>query len=122
MYSLESPEDLHQAMAKAYNARNLQALTNLYVDDGILIPSPETYVQGKKLIKEALTQFLKIGGTMDVSTVFVYRVGDIAHTRSSWKILDNGKILAQASGSETMQRNSNGDWLFVVDHPFGAEK
>jgi uncharacterized protein (TIGR02246 family) len=122
MYSLESPEDLHQAMAKAYNARNLEALTNLYVDDGILIPSPETYAQGKKLIKEALTQFLKIGGTMDVSTVFVYRVGDIAHTRASWKILDNGKILAQASGSETMQRNSNGDWLFVVDHPFGAEK
>jgi len=120
MYNLKSPEDLHQALAKGYNEKNIDTLLNLYVENGILVPSPGVTAQGKEEIKKALSQFILLGGQMEVSTTFVFKVGDLAHTRSLWKITDDGKILAQASGTETMKKNVTGDWQFVVDHPFGA--
>lgn len=119
--SARSPRELHQALASAFNAKDLDRVSQLYEQNASLVPEPGKSVSGMKAVKEALKGFLAIDGKMHIDTIYALESGDVALTRSAWSIRNGSEVKIAAAGTELMRRQKDGSWLFVVDHPFGAE-
>jgi uncharacterized protein (TIGR02246 family) len=117
----QSPEALHQALAAAFNAKDLEQVVALYETDAALVSQPggPPAIGGTDL-QEALKGFVALPGQMDIVSTYTIQTGDIALARSLWTIRD-GDTVMQGSGTEIMRRQADGSWLFAVDHPFGAD-
>ena len=61
----KTPKELHELFAKGFNAKDLDALLDLYEDDAVLVAAPGAPVQGKAAIRESLEGFLAMGGTIE---------------------------------------------------------
>lgn len=120
MIKTETPEALHQALADGFNSKDIDALLDIYEENGSLVPQPGQVATGKDELKAALIGFLTIVGKMEVETKSIVENGDVALTVSSWKIVNGKKVIMASMGSELMRKQANGNWLFVVDNPFAS--
>lgn len=116
-----TPQELHSALAVAFNSKDVSKILTLYENDAALVPQPGSVVAGRAQITEALKGFLAVPGRMQVDTIYAVQAGDLALTRSTWSIRDGAEIKIQASGTEVMRRQADGTWRFAIDHPFGAD-
>ena len=120
-----NPDDLHKAFATAFNSGNVEAVLALYEPEASLVPQPGTVTQGRASIRQALQQFLAVRGTMRIETVYVMNQGSIALTRGQWQLTGKDPqghpIEMRVKSIEVARRQPSGEWLFVIDHPFGAD-
>lgn len=114
-------EDVHTALANAFNTGNVNVVMNMYDTGGIIVPEPGKPVSGKAKFEEAIKGILSIKGTMDIKTVYCLQTGNIAVGRSEWSITDNCEVKISARGIEVMKQQPDGTWKIIVDHAFGAE-
>ncbi|HEU4685174.1 MAG TPA: nuclear transport factor 2 family protein [Nitrospira sp.] len=122
---VQRPEDLHSSFSTAFNQGNLETLIALYEWEAVLIPQPGQVVQGHEAIRASLQQFLSSKGTMELNTVFVIRGGTTTLLRGRWKLsgvgADGRPFEMRGESIEVARRQANGEWLFSIDHPFGAD-
>jgi ketosteroid isomerase-like protein len=96
----------------------------LYEPAAALMPMPGQVVVGAAAVREALAGFVAMKPTIRTSGRLVARTGDLALLANDWK-LDatgpDGKPVAMAgSAIEIARRQPDGNWLFVMDMPFGT--
>jgi len=119
------PEDTHRLFAEHFNAGDLDALAALYDDEAAFVPQPGSVVTGKGAIREALQGFLSTGGKIVVTTRYAVRSGDMALLSGEWRLSGTGQDGAPldmgGKTAEVVRRQSDGRWLYAVDHPFGAD-
>jgi uncharacterized protein (TIGR02246 family) len=119
-----TPEQVDDLFAKALNAGDVDALTKLYEPQASLRPSPDKAVSGTAAIREALAGFVAAKPRMTLTARTVAQSGDIALCTAQWQLSMTGPDgkPAQVSGQsvEVVRRQANGDWLFVIDEPFGV--
>ena len=120
------PEDAHSLFTEAFNAGNLDALGALYEADATMVPQPgQPTVTGGQAIRGVLQGFLQMNATIVVETESVVQAGDIALLRSQWRLAGTGPdgepIEMSHSGTEVVRRQADGTWLYIIDHPFGAD-
>jgi ketosteroid isomerase-like protein len=61
---------------------------------------------------------------MDVVVHHTTVAGDFALCRSQWRITGtdpSGKAIDLHQAMEAMRRLDNGEWVFFIDHPWGAD-
>jgi uncharacterized protein (TIGR02246 family) len=116
-----SPQDLHQALVTAFNARDMDAVVALYEPEAVLVPQPGQIASGSAQLRAALAHFFALPGDMSIETTYCLQQGELALTRSHWKVQTTEQVTVEAEGTEIMRRQPDGSWRFVVDHPFGAE-
>ena len=120
-----NPDDLHKAFVTAFNSGNVEAVLALYEPEASLVPQPGMVTQGRASIRQALQQFLAVRGTMRIETVYVMNQGSIALTRGQWQLTGKDPqghpIEMRGKSIEVARRQPNGEWLFAIDHPFGAD-
>jgi uncharacterized protein (TIGR02246 family) len=111
--------------AEAFNAGDLESLMTLYAPDARLVPQPGQVVTGHAAIREALQGFLALQGQIRMETTYVVQAGDIALLRSQWHLTGKGAdgqpLTIGAKSAEVIRQHSDGTWLFVIDHPYGAD-
>jgi uncharacterized protein (TIGR02246 family) len=116
--------DLDRRFEEALNARDLDALIALYEPSAALMASPGTTVVGTAAIREALAGFVAANPTIRTSARLVAQAGDIALIANDWTLALTGPDGKPANMSghavEIARRQPDGDWLFVIDMPFGA--
>lgn len=115
-----SPRDVHQAFATAFNARDLEGMLDLYEPDAAVVPEPGKVVTGSDDLRAAMEGYLALPGKIRIETVFVIEAGEIALTRSRWEVRERGEITASSSGAEVMRRGQDGVWRLVIDNPYGG--
>jgi ketosteroid isomerase-like protein len=119
---VEEPQQMNAAFAAAYNSGEIENLLALYERDAILAPQPGLRAHGIAQIREALTEFLALKGSMHSENVYCMRSGDIAMLQGSWKLAGvggDGKPFEIASlTAEVVRRQPHGGWLYVIDHSF----
>ena len=118
------PEQMHREFEQAFNAGDLDALMALYEPAAALMPMPGQVVVGAAAVREALAGFVAMKPVIRTSGRLVARTGDLALLANDWK-LDatgaDGKPVAMAgSAIEIARRQADGNWLFVMDIPFGT--
>ena len=120
-----TPEDIHKLFTAAFNSGNLEALMALYEPDAQLVPQPGQVITGHEAIRQALQQFLALKGAMQITTRYVIRGDAIALLSGQWHLTGNGpdgkRVEMSGNSAEVARRQSTGEWLFVIDHPFGAD-
>lgn len=120
-----NPQEIHQLFCSAFNKGNVDAVVALYEPEAALIPQPGQVTRGHTAIRFALQQFMAFKGTIQMKSVFVIHGSDLALLRGQWKLNGtgpDGKPVEMVGQSiEVARRQSNGEWLLTIDHPFGAD-
>jgi uncharacterized protein (TIGR02246 family) len=122
---MNRPEDMHSRFAAAFNTGNVDAIMALYEPEPTLVPQPGQEVTGRDAIRQALLQFLALKGTIQITTTFTVHGPGVALTRGRWTLSGTGTdgrpIEMTGQGVEVLRKQPNGEWLLVIDHPFGAD-
>jgi uncharacterized protein (TIGR02246 family) len=118
---VHDPKQMHESFAKYFNSQDAEGLLSLYSDDAVLVAAPDAPAAGKAAIKEALSGFLAMKGTMEfVAEAEPVISGDIALTHAKWKLtLEDGQAM-EGSTAEVLRKGADGTWLYVVDNPWGT--
>jgi len=114
------PEDVHAALADAFNTGDVNTVMSMYDSNGIIVPEPDKPVSGKAKFEEAVKGILTIKGKMQINTVYCLQAGDVAVGRSEWNITEGKEVKISAKGVELMKQQPDGTWKIVIDHAFGA--
>jgi uncharacterized protein (TIGR02246 family) len=121
-----NPEEIHRLFEEYFNSGDLNSLVDLYEDDAAFVPEPGQVLTGKDAIREALQGFLSLNGKMQLKTRYAVRSGEIALLSGEWQLSggkgqDGQPVEMSGKTAEVARRQADGRWLYVADHPFGAE-
>ncbi len=118
------PEECDLLLVEALNRGDLEAAVALYEPDASFVQQSGEVVTGRAAVREAMQGFLALKPklTLEVSSV---QSGDVALLRSKWSLTGTGPdgkpVNLSGRGIEVVRRQADGTWLFVLDHPNGAE-
>ena len=122
---MSRPEEIHSRFATAFNSGNVDEIMALYEPEATLVPQPGQVAQGRDAIRHALLQFVALKGTMQVKSVYIVHGLGVALTRGQWKLTGTGPdgkpVEMTGQSVEVLRQQPNGEWLLIVDHPFGAD-
>jgi ketosteroid isomerase-like protein len=122
---MPQPADIHAQFEAAFNAGDLNALVALYEPGATLVPEPGTAVSGPDAIRGALNRFLALKGRIRLETTYAVQSGDSALLSCKWSLTggsgpDGSPVELAGNSAEVVRRQGNGNWLYIIDHPFGT--
>ena len=111
--------------AEGFNGHNVDDVLGLYDNDAVIVVEPGSTVTGRDAIRALLTDFLAIGGEMQIETVDVLESAGTALLKSHWTIEgkgpDGSPVSIESRGTEVVRRTEDGSWRFVIDNPFDEQ-
>ena len=120
-----NPENIHRLFVEAFNVGDLESLVALYEPEARLLPQPGQVVSGHEAIRAVLQGFLAMAGTIRIDTQYVIHAGELALLRARWHLAgvgpDGNPVEMQGNSAEVVRRQTDGNWLYLIDHPFGAD-
>lgn len=123
--SERQPEEIHRLFEEYFNAADLDSLVGLYEENAAFVPQPGQVLTGKESLRQALEGFLAVKGRIELTTQYVVRAGDIALLSCVWSLTGTGAdgqaVQMGGKTAEVARRQADGSWLYVADHPFGAD-
>ena len=123
-FTVETPAEMNQAFAAAFNSGNVNNLLALYEPGAVLVTQKGESLSSLPSIKAELLRLLALGGEMVSENIYAYQNEDIALLRARFTLKTkkpNGEPLEiTGQTSEIVRRQKDGRWLYIVDHPFGA--
>lgn len=122
---VRTPEEMHPAFTAAFNARDLDALLELYEEGAVITPQPGVIVTGLSGIREALGGFLGLDGPITMTTKTIIPAGDLMLLHAEWtvegKAPDGAPIVLAARSSEVIRRQADGTWRYIIDNPYSVD-
>lgn len=119
------PEDAHRLFAEAFKSGDLDSLVALYEPGARYVQQSGEILVGLEAIQEALKGLLTVKGKLTAETKYAVQAGDIALLRARWHLSgtapDGKPVELEANSTEVVRRQPDGRWLYVIDHPFGAD-
>ncbi len=121
----KTPEAVHHLFVEAFNRGDLDGLMALYETGATLVPTPGQTVTGVQAIRQALTGFLALKGTIDIQLKKVLQAEDIAQVLSTWTIKgtgpDGSPLTLNGQTTDVVRLQSDGSWRLVIDNPFAFQ-
>ncbi|WP_296346947.1 nuclear transport factor 2 family protein [Reyranella sp.] len=120
--TVTDPRQMNEAFARTFNDRNIGRLLAFYESDAVLrVDGSDKDLIGTDAIAGELQQLLQMPGTMTSRNNFCVVQGNLALLRADWELVDDkGTIIVSGSSAELVRRQSDGRWLYVIDHAMGA--
>ena len=124
MKRAETPEQLHQLFAEAFNARDVEALAALYADDACICPRIDEPARRGSQLRELLGTYCAMNSTMQIATRNATIAGDTALLMSDWRVTgiapDGSARDASGTSVEVARRGADGAWSYLIDLPHGV--
>ncbi len=113
-----------EAMSSAMGRGDMEAVLSAYEPGASLVAQPDTVVSGPAL-REAFTGYLTMKPKFDMPKHEVIESGDIALHIGPWTMEavdpSTGNTIKQSGLSlAVFRRQADGNWLMVIDNPYGA--
>ena len=119
----QSPAEVHRLFVAAFNAGDLDALLALYEPGATMIPEPGQLVVGREAVRNVLSAFLALKGSMTIETKTVAQAGDLALLHGQWTLTaagPDGKPATRGGRTaEVVRRQPDGSWRYAIDDPYG---
>tara|TARA_R110002095_G_scaffold54369_4_gene46946 strand:- start:403 stop:780 length:378 start_codon:yes stop_codon:yes gene_type:complete len=116
---------IYAEFARCFNARDMPGLLDLYEPDAVFVRGPGDHVTGRSAIREALQEFLDTGGNIAFKTRHAVQHGDIAMLSNEYTLegtgADGKPFTLTGKTAEVLRRQPDGRWLYIIDHPAGAQ-
>lgn len=125
-----SPELVDFWLAKAFNTQDIEAAAAMYHPEASVVRLEQVHgsdnvARGADAIRETMAGYIGLRPHMDVVVHHTTVSGDFALCRSQWRITGSDEndqpIEVHHHGMEVMRRLPNGEWVFFIDHPWGAD-
>lgn len=116
----EAPEQLHLHFRRAFNRHDLDAVVALYEPEAILV-GPGAPAVGREAIRALYQHVFAAQPTIELETLSVNQVGDLAMLHGRWQMrraANDAEQTSEGRNTEVARLQSDGRWLFVIDHPF----
>lgn len=124
-YIVTSPEQMNQTFARAYNSGHIENILALYEPGSCHVSQTGVAQVGFEAIRMGLQDLQALKGHITSENQYTYRIGEIALLRARWHLVGtkpDGEPLDLWGGSaEVVRQQPDGRWLYVIDHPFGAD-
>jgi ketosteroid isomerase-like protein len=115
---------MNQNFVTAFNSRQIDNLMLLYEPDAVLVRLDGSLARGTDQIRDELFKLLSMGLRAEGHKQFAITYGNIALLRANFTITllgeDGQETYISGSSSEVVSQQPDGSWLYVIDHPFGA--
>lgn len=112
-------EDIHGAVEARANDQDLDGLMELYAPNASMVLPDGSTVTGLEAIREQWAGVLAMNGRMTILSRYVIEAGDLAILSNEWT-LTAGDQTMRAVTAEVAQRQPDGGWLYLIDHPFAG--
>ena len=121
----ETADAIYAEFAQRFNARDLEGLLDLYEADAVFVRGPGDHVAGRAAIRAALQSYLDTGGKISFRTRHAVRHGDIALLSNEYTLQgtdrDGRPFTLTGKTAEVLRLQPDGRWLYIIDHPAGAQ-
>ena len=111
--------------AKYLHAGDLEGLLGLYEPDAVFVRGPGDHVSGHAALRTVLQGFLDTKGKISFKVRHAVQHGDIALLSNEYTLkgtdAEGKPFTMTGKTSEVIRRQPDGRWLFIIDHPSGAE-
>jgi uncharacterized protein (TIGR02246 family) len=115
------PRENHRSFQDAWNARDVEALIDLYEEDAVYVVSAEKELRGRDAIRAMLEQMTALGIENRLELLRLTENGDTALERTRWTMQfpgEDGKTNEQSGFSTVVLRRGNdGQWRMILDDP-----
>lgn len=119
--AVRHPNEIHQAFLDAVNAKDLDAILDLYEPDGIAVGLDGVQHRGEAALRAMFADLLSVITHFEGSTRRVLVMGDVALTSAEWRgelVGPDGEVQeATGTTAELLRRQPDGTWRMVVDDP-----
>ena len=113
-----------QAFFDAFNSGNLEAVVTLYEPNARFVAQPGQIAEGHAAIRKALNEFLAMKPTLTPEKKALVAAGDIALCVVKWSLKGTGPdgtpVRMEGTTSDVLRKQADGNWLWVIDNPWGA--
>jgi uncharacterized protein (TIGR02246 family) len=116
---IEKPADIHEAVARLFNERDLEGLVDLYEADARMVAIDGSVSEGTDAIRDNWKALFEFGGEMALKTIYEIEQGDIALLSNDYT-LTIGDTVITGRTAEVVRKQANGSWRYVIDHPTAA--
>ena len=116
---------IYADFAKCFNEGDMEGLLNLYEPDAVFVRGPGDHRSGHAAIREALQELLDTGGKISFKTRHAVQHGDILMLSNEYTLQGSGAdgklFTVTGKTAEVLRRQPDGRWLYIIDHPAGAQ-
>jgi uncharacterized protein (TIGR02246 family) len=112
-------DDIHPAVEARYNNRDLDGLMDLYAPNASMVLVDGSTATGLEAIREQWAGILEMNGQMTVRSRFVIEAGELAILSNEWTLTAGDQAMSAVT-AEVAQRQPDGGWLYVIDHPLAS--
>jgi uncharacterized protein (TIGR02246 family) len=111
--------DIHPAVEAGVNNQDLDGLMALYAPDASMVLPDGSTVTGTEAIREQWRGFLEMKGRMTLRSRYAIEAGDLAILSNEWTYTAGDQTMSAVT-AEVARRQTEGGWLYVIDHPFAG--
>jgi uncharacterized protein (TIGR02246 family) len=112
---------IHPAVEAGVNNRDLDGLMALYTEDSSMVVMDGSVVAGLDAIREQWSWVLEMNPTMTLRSRFAIEAGDFALLSNEWTLHIGDEVMSAVT-AEVAQRQPDGGWLYLIDHPFAGSE
>jgi uncharacterized protein (TIGR02246 family) len=117
-------EEYYESWIDAFNRGDVEALGGLYHADAVLMPEPGHAARGLAEVKEAMSAFLAMKGTIDLKKTGVTEGPSTAIVYGDWTLRatgdDGSPISLSGKSTDVLAKQSDGSWLMILDDPWSS--
>jgi ketosteroid isomerase-like protein len=125
MSKVLTPEDVLNLQVEEFNKGNINFLMELYEKDACFASKPEQVVKDLESIRRTLQGFVDTGGKLEARVKRLLQANDLALLITEWSIKgtesDGKPINLTGRGTVVLCRQYNGNWLMVIENPWGTD-
>jgi uncharacterized protein (TIGR02246 family) len=112
-------EEIHPAVEARANDHDRDGLMALYAPHATMVLLDGSTATGLEAIREQWSGFLAMNGQMTIRSRFAIEAGNRAVLSNEWTYTAGGQAMSAVT-AEVAERQPDGGWLYVVDHPFAG--
>ena len=110
-------------MTEAFNKGDIAAIMRTYEPDAVVVGDPGKPVRGEAYLKAMFARFISAKAAFTYSGHEVVSAGDLALHLAPWQMTgvapDGTAIEARGLSVAVLRRQPDGQWLMVIDQPYG---